>query len=197
MVEITAMEKADNEIVADLVVKARQGSKEAFSRLVRLLMKNVVALTYRMTQDKDSAFDLAQETFVTAWQRLSDFRGESSFGAWLYRIATNKTLNYLKQQSGRREMSLDDAVLEVLPPQASSADPEQSMRDKQLQQHVLAFMAQLPPQQRLVFDLRFYKEMSFEEITHITGRAVGTVKTHYRLAVAKLRSVAQRGGWRR
>ena len=68
------MRNADREIVQYLVRRAKKGDKEAFSRLVRLMMKDVVALTFRMTQDRDGAFDLAQETFVSAWQSLRSFR---------------------------------------------------------------------------------------------------------------------------
>ena len=71
------MVNADREIVEYLVRRAKEGDREAFSRLVRLMMKDIVALTFRMTQDRDSAFDLAQETFISAWQSLRSFRQEA------------------------------------------------------------------------------------------------------------------------
>lgn len=190
------MRNADREIVQYLVRRAKEGDKEAFSRLVRLMMKDVVALTFRMTQDRDGAFDLAQETFVSAWQSIRSFREEAKFESWLYRIAANKALNYLKQRSRRPVASIDSLETEALVSGLSPDNPEQLLRAKEMQKGVLEFMAELPAQQRLVFDLRFYKELTFEEIAKITGKAVGTVKTHYREAIIKLRAFAERKGWR-
>ena len=190
------MVNADREIVEYLVRRAKEGDREAFSRLVRLMMKDIVALTFRMTQDRDSAFDLAQETFISAWQSLRSFRQEAKFESWLYRIAANKALNHLKQRSRRQTRSIDALDTEALISGLSSHNPEQRLRAKEMQKDVLGFMAELPDQQRLVFDLRFYKELAFEEIAGITGRAVGTVKTHYREAIIKLRAFAERKGWR-
>lgn len=158
-------------------------------------MKDMVALTFRMTQDRDSAFDLAQETFVSAWQSLRSFREEAKFESWLYRIAANKALNYLKQRSRRPVESIHSLETEALVSGSSSDNPEQLMRAKEMQKDVLEFMDELPDQQRLVFDLRFYEVLTFEEIAKITGKAVGTVKTHYRQAIIKLRSFAERKGW--
>ena len=190
------MVNADREIVEYLVRRAKEGDREAFSRLVRLMMKDIVALTFRMTQDRDSAFDLAQETFISAWQSLRSFRQKAKFESWLYRIAANKALNHLKQRSRRQTRSIDALDTEALISDLSSHNPEQRLRAKEMQKDVLGFMAELPDQQRLVFDLRFYKELAFEEIAGITGRAVGTVKTHYREAIIKLRAFAERKGWR-
>jgi RNA polymerase sigma-70 factor (ECF subfamily) len=185
----------DHEVIDFLVKRARQGDKEAFSKLVRMMMKDIVALTFRMTQDRESAFDLAQDTFVSAWENLRGFRGESMFQSWLYRIASNKTLNFLKQRSRRQAMSIDSAPVGAVASQAPSDNPEQSLREVELQKGVLDFMAELPTQQRLVFDLRFYKGLTFEEIARVTGKALGTVKTHYREAVIKLRAFAKQRGW--
>jgi len=190
------MRNADREIVQYLVHRAKEGDKEAFSRLMRLMMKDVAALTFRMTQDRDSAFDLAQETFVSAWQSLRSFREEAKFESWLYRIAANNALNYLKQRSKRPVASIDSFETEALVSGSGSHNPEQLLRAKEMQKDVLEFMAELPDQQRLVFDLRFYKELAFEEIAKTTGKAVGTVKTHYHQAIIKLRAFAERKGWR-
>ncbi|MBU8932562.1 MAG: sigma-70 family RNA polymerase sigma factor [candidate division Zixibacteria bacterium] len=182
------MEKANNETITRLVDQAQHGDQEAFSELVRLKMNDIVALTYRMTGDRETAKDLAQETFITAWEKLSSFRGESAFGSWLYRIATNKTLNLLNRPSSH------ETQLEIEP--TTSSTPESQLARKELQNDIREFMLQLPPGQRVVFDLRFYKQLTFDEISQTTGRAVGTVKTHYRQAVIKLRQWAVEKGWR-
>ncbi|MFQ6007588.1 MAG: RNA polymerase sigma factor [Candidatus Zixiibacteriota bacterium] len=160
------------------------------------MIKDIVALTYRMTQDREAAFDLAQEAFISAWENLRRFRGKSMFQGWLYRIASNKTLNFLKKQSRRQTISIDSPSVGVVASQTPSDNPEQLLQKVELQKNVLDFMAGLPVQQRLVFDLRFYKGLAFEEITHITGKALGTVKSHYREAVNKLRTFAKQRGWK-
>ncbi len=194
--EVGKMASIDHEIVEYLVQRAKEGDKEAFSKIVRLMMKSVVALTYRMTQDRESAFDLAQETFISAWQNLPHFRGEAKFENWLYRIASNKTLNFLKQRSQRQTTSIESADIPLVSTGSTSNNPEVHLQEKELENDILAFMAELPAQQRLAFDLRFYKGLTFEEIAQITGKAIGTVKTNYREAVIKLRSYAKQRGWR-
>ncbi len=186
---------ADPEIVDYLARQAQQGDKEAFSRVVRLMMKDVTALIYRMTRNREATGDLAQETFVAAWENRQQFRGEAGFSSWLYRIAVNKVLNYLKQQSGRPEVPLSAVDDTLFAASAEAGNPETQLLRRQMRSDVLAFMAQLPPQQALVFDLRFYKQLSFGQIANLTGKAVGTVKTHYREAVRKLRVFAREKEW--
>ena len=185
------MTPANHEPLEQLVEKATGGNREAFSEIARRLMKPIVALTYRMTGDRDTAFDLAQETFVTAWQRLKSFRGEAGFESWLYRIATNKTLNHLESERRLAAPRATDPD-----PADNSGTPETILEKRQMREDVLAFMRTLPEQQRVVFNLRFYRELQFDEIATILGKSVGTVKTHYREAVKKLRVFAKAKGWR-
>jgi len=182
------MATIDSERISKLLPKAKQGDRQAFSEIVRIMMNSVVALTYKMTQDKDSALDLAQDTFVAAWQNLESFKGEAKFESWLYRIASNKTLNYIKREgrSAGDELIYDMAALD---------NPEREFHQQELRRRVLGFMTQLPAQQKLVFELRFYKELSFEDVADVSGKALGTVKTLYREAVKKLRQVAVEEGW--
>ena len=180
-----------------LVLQAKKDSRDAFSELVKLLMNDIVALTYRMTSDKETAKDLAQETFITGWEKIKTFRGETKFKNWLYRIATNKTLNYLKKASTAYEVAGDsgESVLEYT--STNKTNPETEFKNKQLKEDILQFMGQLPPQQRIVFDLRFYKQLSFDEISTVTNKAVGTVKTNYRESIKKLRKWAEENGWKK
>ncbi|MCB2230645.1 sigma-70 family RNA polymerase sigma factor [bacterium] len=186
------MAEGTNADQAELVRLAQQGDRQAFSALARQVMKPLVALTYRMTSDRDAAMDLAQESLLAAWQNLSGFRGEAKFESWLFRIASNKTLNFL---NARREYPLTDTI--AASAAGSDADrPDRQMHTHDLREGVLAFMATLPEKQRLVFNLRFYRQMSFAEIAETTGNALGTVKTNYREAVAKLRTHAKEKGWK-
>ena len=185
------MTVSDKEALEILVEKARAGDRQAFSEIVRRLMPQIVALTYRMTGDRETALDLAQDTFVAAWEKLESYRGESQIASWLYRIASNKALNYLKSKA---RFVTEAQVTEPIASEASS-NPEHLLRRKELAERVHRFMLSLPPQQRVIFELRFYNGMPFDEIARTTDRALGTVKTGYREAVRKLRILAQEEGW--
>jgi len=175
-----------------LVSLAKQGDRKAFSELMRQHMNKVIALTCRMTGDRETALDLTQETFITAWEKLSSFRGESSFSSWLFRIASNKSINFLKSSLRLRSEETVSAIESTLYDN-HSVDPHNELELKELQERVLAFMMCLPAQQRLVFELRFYKQLKFEEIADITGSALGTAKTNYREAIKKLRQFVDEG----
>lgn len=154
-------------------------------------MTRVVALTYRITGNRETALDLAQDTFVSAWENLHTYRGEAGFANWVFRIATNKALNHLKAATRRR--SQDDFDFDNI--EATDPGPERQMHRRELAEQVCDFMASLPPQQRAIFELRFYKEMPFDEIADVLQRALGTVKTGYREAIKKLRVHALEKGW--
>ena len=186
------MKESNRDRIQPLIEKAKAGDRDAFSEIVRIMMKPITALTYRMTQNREAAFDLAQDTFLAAWQNLSGFRGEAGLESWLYRIATNKTLNFLASPKSTVVAS-DDYRLTGM---TDGATPEKILIQKELKDSVLDFMATLPNQQRLVFNLRFYKNLSFVEISKMTGNAEGTVKTNYREAVKKLREYMKEKGWR-
>ncbi len=179
------------ETLESLAEKALAGDRQAFSAIVRQLMTRVAALTYRITGDRETALDLAQDTFVSAWENLRTYRGESGFANWVFRIATNKSLNHIKAVARRR--SDDNFDLDEI--EASDPGPERLMHRRELAEQVRDFMVTLPPQQRAIFELRFYKGMPFEEIANALERAVGTVKTGYREAIKKLREHAVEKGW--
>jgi RNA polymerase sigma-70 factor (ECF subfamily) len=142
-----------------------------------------------MTGDREAANDLAQEALVAAWRHLPEFRGDAKFESWLYRIATNRTLNFLQSRKKGAAGELTDHIA------APGAGPDVEAHRSELREGVLEFMSTLPPRQRLVFDLRFYQDMTFPEIAETIGQALGSVKTHYREAVKKLRVFAAGRGW--
>ena len=92
----------------ELVKRARQGDLEAYDELVRRYQERIYATVYHMTSNHEDANDLAQEAFIKAFQAFKSFKGGSSFYTWVYRIAVNKTINFLKQRKNRAHMSLND-----------------------------------------------------------------------------------------
>ena len=181
------MYKKDTNLIDKLVERAKTGDRNAFSEIVKLMMNKIVALTYKMTGDRDNAIDLAQDSFVTAWEKLDSFKGDSRFESWLYRIAVNKSLNFIKRENKLTSLEFNNQV--------ASDNPERDIIQNELRENIMSFMLSLPAQQRTVFELHFYKELTFYEISDITGKALGTVKTLYREAVIKLRNLAKKKGW--
>src|SRR5450759_5612050 len=97
----------------ELVKRARQGDLSAYDDLVRRYQERIYATLYHMTSNHEDANDLAQEAFIKAFQALKSFKGGSSFYTWLYRIAVNKTINFLKQRKNKSQMSLNDLDFNV------------------------------------------------------------------------------------
>jgi len=160
-------------------------------------MNQIVGLTYRISGDRQTAKDLAQDAFISGWENIRRFRGEARFSSWLYRIANNRALNHLKSKSSQTVPLPDEQSVADLGAVSKIGNPERDLEQHRLRDEVAAFMAGLPDMQKTVFELRFYQDLSFDEIAQLTGKALGTVKTHYRQAVLKLREYAQQRGLRK
>lgn len=140
------------------------------------------ALIYRMTGDRETALDLMQDTFFTAYKELSRFRQEANFSSWLYRVASNKTLNYLK-----RRKILSFLPLARLQGSEPTVEMESSIENTEVSAALLKRVDELPAKQKLIFNLRYYQELSFVEIARILKKSESTVKTNYQKAIEKLR----------
>jgi len=172
------MEKEERELVA----AAKAGDRKAFDDLTRMYKDKMFALTYRMCGNREVALDLLQDTFLSAFKSIKSFRGEAGFASWLYRIASNKTINYLRRKKLLSFTSLGDN-----PATEPSYIMEDAVQNKELHQAMVKAVESLPPKQKLVFNLRFYEQMQFAEIAGIMKRSESTVKTSYQKAIEKLR----------
>ncbi len=164
-----------------LVSLARAGDRRAFDKLVARYKDKMFALAYRMTGNREEALDILQDTFFAAFKAIRGFREEASFSSWLYRIVSNKSINLIKRRG----------ILSFLPFGASPKDePAYEMDDaagrSELSNKIQESINELPPKQKLVFNLRFYDQLSFVEIAEILGKGESTVKTNYQKAVEKL-----------
>jgi len=164
-----------------LISLAKAGDRKAFDKLVARYRDKMFALTYRMTGDRDEALDLLQETFFAAYKALRGFREEAGFSSWLYRIAANKSINMLK-----RKKILSFLPLGVSPKDEPSYEMEDAAGRSELNRHIKISINQLPPQQKLAFNMRFYDQLSFIEIARALDKSESTVKTNYQKAVEKL-----------
>lgn len=160
-----------------LLERARSGDQEAFTALVTEHQRYVYNLALRVLKNEEEALDLAQETFVRAWTALPNFRGQSRFRTWLYRIATNLCYNRLPNL--RRSLNeLGDDVMADLPENdMAPGNPARNAEARELRSYLQRAIEQLDDHYRLLISLRYQSELSYEEIAATLNLPLGTVKT--------------------
>lgn len=159
--------------------------RKAFECIVRKYTPQLYWLIRRMIYSHDDADDVLQNTFLKAWSNLNSFRGESKLSTWLYRIATNEALSFLQHK--RETLTLDSPEASIL--NTLECDPyfDGDQTQKMLQQA----LATLPDKQRIVFNLKYYEEMKYEEMSQILDTSVGALKASYHFAVQKIEAFFQ------
>jgi RNA polymerase sigma factor RpoE len=166
----------------ELVRRARRGDLSAYDDLVRRYQERIYATIYHMTSSHEDANDLAQEAFIKAFQALKTFKGGSSFYTWVYRIAVNKTINFLKQRKHRAQMSLNDLDFNAehdpdLVALISDKTPRREVGLNELQERLNEAMQKLSEPHRLVVTLHDVQGLSHEEIAKIMNCNIGTVRS--------------------
>jgi RNA polymerase sigma-70 factor (ECF subfamily) len=166
----------------ELVRGARRGDLAAYDELVKRYQERIYATIYHMTSNHEDANDLAQESFIKAFQALKGFKGGSSFYTWLYRIAVNKTINFLKQRKNRTHMSLNDIDFNAehdpdLMALISEQTPRRAAGLSELQEKLNAALMKLSEPHRLVVVMHDVQGLSHEEIAEAADCNVGTVRS--------------------
>lgn len=136
----------------------------------------------RMVQSHEDANDLLQNTFLKAWQNIDNFRGDAKLSTWLYKIAVNESLTHLEKERKRLGLSLDDEESHVV----NLIEADTDIDGDELAQQLRKVIASLPEKQRLVFNMRYYDDMKYEQMSEILGTSVGALKASYHLAVKKI-----------
>lgn len=166
-----------------LIQRAQKGSHEAFAALVDEHQRYVYNLALRVLRDENEALDLAQETFVRAWTALPNFRRQSQFRTWLYRIVTN--LCYNRLPGLRRSLNdLGDDVMEEIP---LFDNPALEVESSETRKYLHQAIGHLDENYRLLITLRYQHELSYEEIASTLNLPLGTVKTGIFRAKEQLR----------
>ncbi len=170
---------------ASLIALARDGNKNAFSGLVRLHQARVLRMAIGMIGDLDSAMDIVQDSFIRAWQALDRFEEGQPFYPWVSKIASNLAINHIRKHS--RQASLDEENIE---PSSNEPDPFKKMQLDENERRFMQAVRELPDQYRIVFILRTFEDLSYEEIAQRLDIAPGTVDSRLyrarRLLVEKL-----------
>ncbi len=165
----------------ELVHLVKMGEVEPFDELVRRHEVKIHGLCYKMLKNYDDARDMAQETFLKAYRNIKNFDGRSRFTTWLYRIAVNNCINFLKKEHPTEEIK--DEILDI-----PTDDPVERFRKKKLKEVIYNAIAKLPEVQKSVFTLRALEELPYQEISTILNKPVNTVKVNYHLAVKNLKN---------
>ena len=173
-----------------LVDAARNGDVSAFEELVRRYEKRVLALTNRMCRNPEDAAEAAQEAFISAWQGLKFFRGDSSFSTWLYRLASNACVDLLRRE-GRHQTaagpSLNDEETKI-DVADTAATPHEAAEQQELRELIEEGLQSLSPDHRQVLILREMHQLSYDEIAQSLNIDVGTVKSRISRARKQLRN---------
>jgi RNA polymerase sigma-70 factor (ECF subfamily) len=165
-----------------LVKRVQAGDLSAYDELVRRYQEHIYGTIYHMTANHEDANDLTQETFIKAYQALRSFKGDSSFFTWLYRIAVNKTLNFLKQRRNRTHLSLNDFDFNAehdpdLVALISDKTPRRDASLAELQEKLNTALMRLSEEHRMVVTLHDVQGLPHDEIGRIMGCNVGTVRS--------------------
>ncbi len=160
------------------------GDVRAFNILVEKYKRKIYLTAYRLLGNHEDASDLTQEVIIKMYNNLKNFRRESSIYTWIYRITTNLSLNELKKRKIRNFFDYDEVEEWLFRDEKQS--PELSYRENELSNKIQEAINKLPEKQRIVFTLRYYDGLSYEEISEILGTSVGALKANYFHAVNKL-----------
>lgn len=174
------------------VAQAKNGSQEAFALLVEQHQGKVYNLAYRMTGNVEDAMDVSQEAFLKAWQALPNFKGESSFSTWMYRLTSNCAIDLLRKQKRKPHGSLtsdfleDEEGMEMQIPDLRY-DPAMALEQKELGDSIQKGLTLLPPHHRDVLVMREMEGLSYQEISTTLALDLGTVKSRIARGRATLR----------
>ena len=169
----------------EIIALQRSGEyHKAFNAIVESSTERLYWHVRRFLCSHDDANDLVQEIFIKIWNALPSFKGDSQIYTWIYRIATNEALNVIRRQRLRSFIEFDSLAERMI----QKIDEDPYFNGDTLQRELHKAIQRLPEKQKLVFNLRYFDEMKYEDIAEITGTSVGALKASYHHAYNKIKS---------
>ena len=168
------------------LIKQLQNEKtatRAFETLLHTYSEPVYWQIRRMVLNHDDANDIVQNVFIKAWSNLQNFRGEAKLSTWLFKIAINESINFLNKEKNRIQNMVDSDEDSFL---LRNLEADSYFDGDAIQRELQEAIAKLPDKQRLVFNMRYYDEMKYEDMSEVLGTSVGALKASYHHAVKKL-----------
>lgn len=159
-------------------------AREAFGKVIEHYSGILYRQIRRMVIDHDDANDVLQNTFIKAWTSIDNFRGDAKLSTWLYKIAINESITFINKKKIQNNISLDDDDSFLV----NSLESDRWFDGDEVQIKLQRAIASLPEKQRLVFNMRYYDEMKYEDMSQILGTSTGALKASYHHAVKKIES---------
>ena len=156
--------------------------RRAFEEVVGEFSEQLYWQIRRMVVSHDDANDILQNTFIKAWTNIDYFRGDAKLSTWLYRIALNECLNFLNKRRAEQNLSIDDVDSTLV----NKLESDPYFSGDKIQTTLQKALLTLPEKQRMVFNLKYYQDMKYEEMSEIFGTSVGALKASYYHAVKKI-----------
>ncbi len=178
-------ELTDSELLAQF--RQPQSREAAFTKIIKKYQERLYWHIRRLVVTHDDANDVLQNVFIRVWKGLDNFKEESQLYTWLYRIATNECLSFLEGQKKRAAVSLSDVESGL----SNTLHAEKGFDANKLEWKLQLAIQQLPEKQRVVFTLRYYDEMPYEEMSRVLDTSAGALKASYHHAVKKIEDFIQ------
>src|SRR5258706_7795135 len=168
---------------SELIRAYKNGDIRGYNEIVRKYQQQVYRVIRKMVPAHDDADDITQEVFIKVYTALKDFREEANLFTWLYRIATNYAINHIRKIKVKNTVSFEIITEQITTDEKEGGEElDDRRRSKILEQAIET----LPPQQRAVFNMRYYDELPYEEISKLLEKSVGGIKSNYFTAVKKI-----------
>jgi RNA polymerase sigma-70 factor (ECF subfamily) len=174
------MDNSDLDLIADL--KNEKTRDLAFQKLMNKYKERLYWHIRKMVMDHDDADDILQNTFIKVWRSVDKFREESSLYTWLYRIATNESLTFINSNKRRSMVPMNDTSEFLM----NNLESDVYFDGDEIQLRLQEAILKLPEKQRIVFNLKYFEEMKYEEMSHVLDTSVGALKASFHHAVKKV-----------
>ncbi len=179
------MKKKTDEKLIQIIKAGGRKSEPAFAELIDRYSERLYWHIRKIVINHDDANDVVQNTLVKVFQNLNKFRSESKFYTWLYRIGTNEALSFLKKQDRHSADNLDDHMNNL----SKTLETDEYFRGDEIQQKLQKAILKLPERQRLVFNMKYFDEMKYQDMAKVLELSVGALKASYHHAVKKIEEI--------
>jgi RNA polymerase sigma factor (sigma-70 family) len=179
---VSSMEEQSSDKFLIAMFRVESSKKEAFQKLLAKYQRKVYWQVRRIVINHDDADDVVQNTFIKVWEKLDSFREDSQFYTWLFRIATNEALGFLQKKRADKNISMEEMQEQLSEQLEASTYFDGNKAERILQQAIL----NLPEKQRIVFNMKYYDALTYEEMEEVLGTSVGALKASYHHAVKKI-----------
>jgi len=168
-----------------LVAKALDGQADAWDKLIGRYERKIFNFALRLTGNREDAMDLMQEVFMAVYRNLGGFGMRSSFASWLYSIASKRAIDFYRRKKATEPFQ-EEGIAAAL-----EDSPFHNLARQQTNTHVLALLANLPPEQRLVVELKFFQDQTFDEMAETLGVSANTLKSRLYSALKRIKTMPE------